>query len=186
MTWTPALRLRTLALVLACASGIWMLTVGRNHAEEPSEQALRGDYDRDRGQVRPAPPSVELVAAIDDHQAARIPVSVERNVADASEDLNPDEFPEPTGEPVEDRVHPVYTLWDDSGGPPMLDDELTLTLVERADGAAFKPWSEVVSLSAVRFIQPKYSVAMPLPAPDLCRATCRDGRYKSTDVCVPM
>jgi len=69
----------------------------------------------------------------------------------------------------------------------MLDDELTLTLtlVERADGSAFESWSNSVELSAVRNMQPRYSVAMPLPAPGLYRATCRDGRYKPTDVWVP-
>lgn len=31
----------------------------------------------------------------------------------------------------------------------------------------------------------QYTVAMPLPAPGWVRATCRDGRYKPTDVWVP-
>ena len=58
-------------------------------------------------------------------------------------------------------------------------------LVERADGAAFEPWSGSVELSAVRDMQPRHSVAMPLPAPGLYRATCREGRYKPTEVWVP-
>jgi len=87
--------------------------------------------------------------------------------------------------PEDTRVQPVYTFWDESGGPPMLDDELTLTLVEAADGVAREPWSVSVDLSAVRTMQPKYSVAMPLPVAGLYRATCRDGAYHPADVWVP-
>jgi hypothetical protein len=83
------------------------------------------------------------------------------------------------------RVQPVYTFWDESGGPPMLDDELTLTLVEAADGVVREPWSVSVDLGAVREMQPKYSVAMPLPVAGLYRATCRDGAYHPVDVWVP-
>ncbi len=83
------------------------------------------------------------------------------------------------------RVQPVYTFWDDSGGPPMLDDELTLTLVEAADGVAREPWSASVELSAARNMQPRYTVAMPLPTPGRYRATCRDGKYEPVDVWVP-
>jgi hypothetical protein len=86
---------------------------------------------------------------------------------------------------ADDRIHPVYNFWDDSGGPPMLDDELTLTLVEAADGVAREPWSASVELSAVRNMQPRYTVAMPLPTAGLYRATCRDGNYEPVDVWVP-
>ena len=83
------------------------------------------------------------------------------------------------------RGQPIYTFWDESGGPPMLDDELTLTLVEAADGMERDPCSESVELSAVRSMQPRYTVAMPLPTAGLYRATCRDGTYEPVDVWMP-
>ena len=95
---------------------------------------------------------------------------------------------EPLGAAVEAtdvRIDPAYTFWDDSGGPPMLDDELTLTLVEAADGVAHEPWSASVELSAVRNMSPRYTVSMPLPTPGIYRATCRDGKYRPTEVWVP-
>jgi hypothetical protein len=177
--------LRRFALSLACAVGVWILAQDRDGAAAPSDQVLSGDDDRDRPHPQLESPGVELVAAIDEQQAGRVPVSVESPVADESDHLDPVDPAEPDAAPADDRVHPVYTFWDDSGGPPMLDDELTLTLVERADGGAFKPWSNSVELSAVRDMQPKFTVALPLPAPGLYRATCRDGRYKPTDVWVP-
>jgi hypothetical protein len=162
-----------------------MLARDRGSAPLPSDHALRSDDVRDLRDEQHAPPAAALVAAIDDSLAARAPASVERPVAEEAEDVDSGEYAEATALPVDESVHPVYTFWDDSGGPPILDDELTLTLVERADGAPFEPWCEVVNLAAVRDMQPKYSVAMPLPAPGLYRATCRDGRYKPIDVWVP-
>ena len=110
-------------------------------------------------------------------------------VLDEGADAPPlENSPSPTspGVVLEDtRVQPVYTFWDDSGGPPMRDDELTLTLVEAADGVVREPWSASVELSAVRAMQPKYTVALPLPTAGLYRATCRDGKYEPVDIWVP-
>jgi hypothetical protein len=183
LNWTTVSRRRTVAFVLVCGVGLWMLTRGRDAAPIADDQALRGEAERNRHQERHTSPAVELVSALDDDLPARTAASVESPEAD--EPVSVVESTQQAAPPVDDRVYPVYSFWDDSGGPPMLDDELTLTLVERADGGAFKPWSNSVELSAVRDMQPKFTVALPLPAPGLYRATCRDGRYKPTDVWVP-
>lgn len=165
------------------ALGLWLLTRGQRAVPVPGEGALHGDATPGSNLERYAPHAVDVAGAGDDLEPARKAVTGVVTVQDASAD--PEESQAPTARPGDGRVYPIYSFWDDSGGPPMLDDELTLTLVERADGAAFEPWSVSVELSAVRDMQPKYTVAMPLPAPGLYRATCRDGRYKPTDVWVP-
>jgi hypothetical protein len=172
-------------LVLACTVGVWILAGGVGSPALRGDDARRGEVDRDLQHERHELPAAELVAAIDELPAIRTQVIVQASVADETDNLDPVDPVQPDSTSVDDRVFPVYTFWDDSGGPPMLDDELTLTLVERADGAPFEPWSTMVSLGAVRLMQPTHSVAMPLPASGLYRATCKDHRYKPTDVWVP-
>lgn len=183
MNWGSASRRRTVAFALMSALGLWLLTRDQRPAPLPGDGALRGGATSGATQERHPPHAVTIDGAVDDLEPARKEVGLEVTAPDVA--AAPEGPPEPTAPPEDDRVSPIYTFWDDSGGPPMLDDELTLTLVERADGAAFEPWSVVVDLRAVRDMQPEHSVAMPLPAPGLYRATCRDGRYHPTDVWVP-
>lgn len=60
----------------------------------------------------------------------------------------------------------------------MLDDEMTLTLVERADIAVLELSSVSNEFGDVRHTQPQYVVARPPPVRGLHRAWCRGGRQK--------
>jgi len=187
MSRRPSRSAILVALVVAAAGVTWLLLRAHDSGGVP---ALRGPGQLVRVQsdvIRGHDSSGGLGNLGAESCSSREPVVVARNVVGDSNEANAADIEASAAakEPADTRVHPIYSFWDESGGPPMLDDELTLTLVEAADGVARERWSVSVELSAIREMQPRYSVAMPLFTSGRYRATCRNGSYKPADVCIP-